>query len=215
MIAAIKKIIEACLYTQLKSLTLCCLCILFQTHFVQAQLLDSIALSKTEEYTNLDSALKHPEQVIKLVLKKQHLKSFPKEIARLKNLQYLDISKNTIEELPEEIGQLTQLQYFICSKTGLLRLPKEIGDLANLRYINVNQNELESLPPQFGRLSKLEIADMWSNDLADFPESLGDLKALKAFDLRNILISEEQQRYLQELLPKATLYLSPPCKCKL
>jgi Leucine-rich repeat (LRR) protein len=181
---------------------------------IKAQLLDSLTIYHMAEVDNLDSALKHPDAVIKLVLKRKHLKAFPMEILQFKNLQYLDISKNSIKEIPEGIGQLKNLQYLLCSKTGLQRLPKEIGDLVNLKYINVNQNELESLPFQFGNLEKLEIADMWSNELSEFPETLGKLKSLKLFDLRNILLSDEQQRYLQELMPKTRLELSPSCKCK-
>lgn len=180
----------------------------------KAQLLDSVALAHEDEITNMDSALMNPDKVIKLVLRKKHLKKFPEEILKFKNLQYLDISKNSIKELPEWIGELTQLQFLACSKTGLEHLPREIGNLKNLRWINLNQNELVLLPPQFGDMEKLEVADLWSNNLAEFPATLGKLKNLKVLDLRNILFSDEQHRYIQELLPHATVYLSPSCKCK-
>ncbi|MGZ3885314.1 MAG: hypothetical protein ACXVPD_14285, partial [Bacteroidia bacterium] len=75
----------------------------------QGQLLDSVSVYHAEEYDNLDSALKHPDAVIKLVLKRKHLKSFPMEVFQFKNLQYLDISKNSIKELPEGLGQLKYL----------------------------------------------------------------------------------------------------------
>ncbi len=188
------------------------ICIFF-FHNAKAQLLDSLTIYHLGETTSLDSVIKDPDKVIRLNLKKSHLKSFPMEVLKCKNLQYLDISKNTIKEIPEGIGQLTNLQYLICSKTGLQRIPKDIGDLVNLKYINLNQNELESLPPQFGKLAKLEIADLWSNELEDFPETLRDLKKLKVLDLRNILMSDEKQRYLRELLPKTNVELSPSCKC--
>lgn len=179
-----------------------------------AQLLDSLALDTLTPYTTLASALQQPDKVVKLVLRKQKFKEFPKEILQFKNLQYLDVSKNTIRELPDSIGLLTDLQYFICSKTGLERLPKQIGKLVNLRYLNCNQNELESLPPQIGELEKLKILDLWSNNLSDFPETLSKLKNLKVFDLRNILLSDEQQNKIQGMLPKTTVYMSPSCKCK-
>jgi Leucine-rich repeat (LRR) protein len=179
----------------------------------KAQLLDSVAIYHLDETTSLDSVKKNPDKVVRLNLKKHHLKEFPIEILKCKNLQYLDISRNTIKDIPEGIGQLTNLQYFLCSKTGLEHLPKDIGDLVNLKYINLNQNELESLPPQFGKLTKLEIADLWSNELEDFPETLRDLKKLKVLDLRNILMSDEKQRYLRELMPKTRVELSPSCKC--
>jgi Leucine-rich repeat (LRR) protein len=188
--------------------------VLFLSKPLSAQLLDSITIAHMDEFTNLDSALKNPDKVIKLVLKRKHLKEIPKEVFTFKNLQYLDVSKNSIKEVPEQIGQLTNLQYFICNKTGLERLPKEIGLLINLKYININQNDLESLPPQFGNLENLEIADMWSNNLAEFPETLMNLKSLKILDLRNILLSDEQQNHLQELMPKTKIFFSPSCKCK-
>lgn len=181
---------------------------------VNAQLLDSLELAHADECTDLDSALKHPDQIIKLVLRKQHLKKFPEQIYKLKNLQYLDISKNNIKEIPEGIGALTQLQYLACSKTGLERIPSDIGQLKNLKYINLNQNELVLLPPQFGDLESLEIADLWSNNLDELPASIERLRKLKVLDLRNILFSDEQQRYIQELVPNASVFLSPSCKCK-
>ena len=196
-----------------RSVLICFLSFVFSKQ-LDAQLLDSVTIWKMEAFTNLDSALKNPDKVIKLNLKRKHLKTFPPEIFKFKNLQYLDVSKNSIKEIPEGIGELIQLQYFTCNKTGLERLPKEIGLLKNLRYININQNELEGLPPQFGNLASLEIADMWSNNLADFPETLINLKALKVLDLRNILLSDEQQNHLQELMPKAKIFFSPSCKCK-
>jgi len=190
------------------------LAILICSFQAKAQLLDSTELAHLPEVTDLDSALMNPDKVIKLVLRKKHLKKFPEEIYKLKNLQYLDISKNSIKEIPEGIGELTNLQYFACSKTGLERIPRDIGKLKNLKYINLNQNELVLLPPQFGDLEKLEIADLWSNELTEFPPTLEKLKRLKVLDLRNILFSDEQHRYIQELLPHATVYLSPSCKCK-
>lgn len=180
----------------------------------KAQLLDSVALAHADEITSMDSALLHPDKVIKLVLRKKHLKKIPDEVAQFKNLQYLDVSKNSIKELPEWIGDLSNLQYLSCSKTGLEHVPREIGKLKNLRWINLNQNELVLLPPQFGDMEKLEIADLWSNNLSEFPATLEKLKKLKVLDLRNILFSDEQHRYIQELLPNTTVYLSPSCKCK-
>jgi Leucine-rich repeat (LRR) protein len=186
------------------------------THWVKAQipLLDSLTLDTLTGFTDLQAALKNPDAVTKLVLRKQHLKSFPKEILQFKNLQYLDISKNSITELPDSIDLLSNLQYFACSKTGLKRLPKQIGKLTNLLYINFNQNDLESLPPQIGNLEKLEILDLWSNNFDDYPATLAGLKSLKVMDLRNILISDEVQNNIIGMLPKAKIYMSPSCRCK-
>ena len=188
------------------------LCLITQVS--KAQLLDSLTLDTMSAFTNLQEALKNPDMVIKLVLRKQHLKSFPKEILQFKNLQYLDISKNSIAELPDGIGSLTNLQYLACSKTGLKQVTKEIGKLNNLVYLNLNQNDLEYLPPQIGNLDKLENLDLWSNNFEEYPNTLSGLKSLEVLDLRNILISDEVQTNITNMLPHAKVYMSPSCKCK-
>jgi len=180
----------------------------------KTQLLDSLSLDTLTAYTNLQEALKNPDKVLKLELRKQHLKSFPTDILKLKHLQYLDISKNSISELPDSIDVLKDLQYFACSKTGLKSIPKEIGKLHNLLYLNLNQNDLELLPPQIGNLEKLEILDMWSNNFDEYPSTFGTLKSLKVMDLRNILISDETQSFIKNQLPHTIVYMSPSCKCK-
>lgn len=198
------------------SIRLCLLTLLtlFFTPAFRAQLLDSTALAAAPTYTNLQEALKEPDQVLKLVLRKQHLKGFPKEILKLKKLQYLDLSKNSITEIPDSIAVLTDLQYFACSKTGLKTLPKEIGKLQNLVYLNLNQNDLQYLPPQIGNLDKLQILDLWSNSFEEYPTTFSGLKSLRVIDLRNILISDETQNNLKSQMPHATVHMSPSCKCK-
>jgi len=179
----------------------------------QSTLLDSISLATCQEYTDLEEALKNPESVIKLTLRKKKFKAFPSEIYRFKNLQYLDLSKNSITELPDSLSKLPMLQYLIVSKCGLERLPNDIGTLKNLKHLNVNQNELERLPYSFGQLENLEVADLWSNNLEYFPETLKNLSKLKVMDLRNILIPQDHQDLIQAMLPQTKIYFSPPCRC--
>ena len=80
--------------------------ILFFSAFVsaKAQLLDSLTLDTLTPYTTLAEALKEPDKVIKLQLRKQKFKNFPKEIYQFKNLQYLDLGKNNIKIIPDSIG---------------------------------------------------------------------------------------------------------------
>ncbi len=179
----------------------------------RAQLLDTVALEACPTYTNLAEALKDPDKVIKLSLRKKKYKEFPREIYQFKNLQWLDLSKNAIKELPDSVAEFKFLQFFSISKNGLERLPLNIGKLKNLKYINVNQNNLTRLPYTFGDLENLEFADLWSNSFDEFPESLKNLKKLRSMDLRNILIPKNIQQGLESVLPKAIIYFSPPCNC--
>lgn len=185
-----------------------------QKNSAQTVLLDSLALDTMHAYTNLEEALKNPEKVIKLELRRSKLRSFPMDILKFTNLQYLDLSKNSIKELPIEIGQLKNLQYFAISKNDLEEFPPQIGDLTNLYYLNANQNELTSIPPAIGKLVKLKNLDLWSNNIDKFPEELKNLKSLLVFDLRVILIPDAEQSSIQALLPNTKVYFSPYCKCQ-
>lgn len=180
----------------------------------QTQLLDSLTLDTLTSFTSLSEAMKDPDKVIKLELRKKHLKEFPKEIFMFKNLQYLDLSKNSIREIPGNIDSLKYLQILILSKNELETLPKEIGGLKMLQYLNVNQNELVSLPAQIGSLTNLKNLDLWSNNVDSFPPEMKYLKKLLVLDLRVILIPDAEQQRLQELLPKTKIYFSPYCKCQ-
>jgi Leucine-rich repeat (LRR) protein len=181
---------------------------------VQAQeLLDSISLAVYQEYTDLDEALKNPDNVVKLSLRKKKYRSFPTEVLKFKNLQYLDLSKNSIKELSDSIVTLKNLQFLIVSKSGLERLPVNIGRMKNLKYLNINQNNVSTLPFSFGSLDNLEFLDMWSNNLDYMPENFDKLKKLRWLDLRNILITKTVQDAFQNALPNAKMYFSPPCNC--
>ena len=179
-----------------------------------AQLLDSLALDTIKAYTSLSEALKNPEQVIKLELKRQHYKTFPKDIFKFKNLQYLDLSKNSIKEIPDSIEVLSQLQYLNMSKNMLQMLNGKIGKLTNLVYLNLNNNEFSALPTTMGNLVNLRTLDLWSNNLDEFPENIKNMKSLQVLDLRAILITDEVQNYIKSLFPNTTIYLSPSCNCK-
>lgn len=179
----------------------------------QEGLLDSLTLDTLTAFTSLEEALKNPDQVIKLELRKKKLKTFPKEIFQFKNLQYLDLSKNYITEIPADIKALTSLQYLSVARNNIVELPNEIGSLKNLYFLNVNQNDLEALSPAIGDLEKLRNLDLWSNNLSRFPEEMKNLKSLKIMDLRVIMITDAEQARIQSLLPHTKVYFSPYCKC--
>ncbi|AGS80636.1 leucine rich repeat protein [Leptospira phage vB_LnoZ_CZ214-LE1] len=72
------------------------------------------------------------------------LKTLPKEIGQLKNLQELYLSDNQLATLPKEIGQLKNLQELDLHNNQLATLPKEIGQLKNLQALGLINNQLSS-----------------------------------------------------------------------
>lgn len=180
----------------------------------QTELLDSLALEQTFSYTSIEEAMQHPEQVIRLELKKKKLKQIPPEVFQMTNLQYLDLSKNKLRELPDDIEKLTNLQYLSLSKNELEELNPKIGTLKNLFYLEANNNELTALPFEIGKLENLRFLDLWSNDIGRFPEEIKNLKKLKSLDLRVIMIPDADQAHIQRILPRTKIYFSPYCKCQ-
>jgi Leucine-rich repeat (LRR) protein len=192
--------------------------LLFSGMHLRAQkaipLLDSISLDTMIGYTDLAEAMKNPEKVTKLTLRKMKLKAFPKEIWSFPNLQYLDLSKNQITEFPDSLSQLKNLQVLHLSKNKIEGLPRELGDMQNLVILDINNNELTMLPPQIGKLKKLQYLDLWNNSISIFPDELKEIsETLKVMDLRVILINYDGQDRLHKLLPKTIIYMDAPCHC--
>ena len=181
---------------------------------VNAQILDSISLSTEYEYKSLDEALKNPEKVYKLTLKRKRLDEIPKEIFTLTNLQELNLKKNKIKKIPKEIGSLRNLQKLNLSQNKLIFLPKEIGMLINLNELILNRNVIEILPPEIGNLTKLRYLDLWSNEIYYFPDEIKKLQnTLKIVDLRVIRMSYNSQDKIAEQLPNTKIFFTKGCNC--
>jgi len=189
------------------------LAILIVSNRGEAQLLPFDALDTIYIYENLEEALKYPDSVQKLVLKKRKFTEFPIEILQFKQLNYLDLGKNKLEEIPAKISELKFLQYLSFSKNRLTDWPVGVCELKNLRTLVINQNEMYNIHPCVKNLENLVYLDLWSNELESFPEELKELHKLEELDLRAILINKEKQRWLKGLLPGAKVHLSPPCNC--
>jgi hypothetical protein len=89
-----------------------------------------------------------------------HLTVLPPEIARLEQLEVLDISSNLLTNLPPEIGSLEHLEILWLPYNQLSSLPPEIAQLKSLCILNLMGNNLRELPSEMGQMTALyeEIA---------------------------------------------------------
>ena len=180
----------------------------------RAQLLDSIALSQETEYTDLTEALKNPEKVYKLNLRKNKLKEIPAEVFTLTNLQELNVSKNKLTKIPKDISKLTKLEVLDASANEIDTLYPEMGLLVNIKKLILNQNIIAHLPSTIGNLMKMNFLDMWGNEIQVFPKEITKLSTtLKVVDLRVINIHDDQQEEIVKLLPNTKIYFSLSCNC--
>ena len=180
----------------------------------KAQLLDSTKLAEAKLFTNLQEALKTPDEVYKLNLSKKKLRELPAEIGKFTNLQELNLSKNNLKVLPDEIGNLKNLQVLDVASNKLVTFPSTIGKLTNLKQLKAGKNNITSLPPEIGKLDSLRYMDLWDNDLAEFPKEIRNLEYLKIIDMRAIMLNSEQQQAMQDLVPNTKINFDNSCHCR-
>jgi len=174
----------------------------------------------------LQEALPKLPRIQQLIfLNNDQVLNFPKELAMLKNLQYLEIRDSILESLPEEIGSLehvtdlvitecktfTLLPDSICNWPGLVylevagtaldELPDNIGNWKSLEDLNINQNKLSTLPEQIGDLKSLQILRTYGNYAMTLPDSLEQLKQLKTFDHGLIRFRRQNVAEVQAAMP--------------
>jgi Leucine-rich repeat (LRR) protein len=164
-------------------------------------------------FKDLKEALKNPELVYVLELKRLKGDDFPMEVFQFKNLESLNLSKNSFRSIPYEIGQLKKLRYLNLSKNNIKKLPESIGDLSNLEQLIISQNVLTELPRSIGKLKKLSFLDIWSNELDHFPDEIANCESLKTIDMRGILMPDNKHAELKAKAPQAKIYLTPGCNC--
>eukprot|EP00741_Cyanophora_paradoxa_P005689 tig00000903_g5516.t1 len=133
-----------------------------------------------------------PANIRVLNLGRNKLTSIPgAELAKLTNLEELDLCFNQLTAIPPEIGRLAALrklrlgnnQELDMAFNQLTTLAPEIGQLANLQKLNLCGNGLETLPPELGRLANLTELEVGGNQLATLPAEIGQLAALRQLDV--------------------------------
>lgn len=147
-----------------------------------------ISFCQNTVFTSLDEAVKHPDSVINLVLKKQKIKVFPIEILNMKNIERLDLSRNSIKEIPAEIKNLKRLH-----------------------YLNLAQNYLSSLPKELSELP-LDTLILWDNQIREFDKSFRNTN-LRFLDLRAILMTRKEQEAIKQTFPNAKIKKDNACNC--
>lgn len=164
-------------------------------------------------HTDLLTAAQSPDSVIQLVLKKEKLTSFPDEIWRFKNLEFLDLSKNKLDSIPSRIKELSKLKVLKLSRNNISSIPPELYELKDLEVLVLSDNEMAYIAPEIVNLSKLKKLDLWRTNVSLFPEEMSRLDSLEVVDLRGISLNRKQQSDVLDIILKAKVYFSPPCNC--
>jgi len=165
-------------------------------------------------YKSLGEALKEPDSVKVLVLRRNRFRDFPEEIYSLTNLVKIDISRNRISEIPEGIGNLKNLCEVNFSRNRINSLPDTFENLKNLKIINLSDNKIEYLPEFFFQLKQLERLDIFSNPVKINPKEIIKLsETIKYLDIRNTYTSDFDRQEISELLKNTEIKYTRSCNC--
>lgn len=151
---------------------------------------DTISTSDLREEFSLTRALKNPESVYKLNLRRNKISSIAPEIGKLKNLEVLIISGSRIKSLPKEIENCKKLKSIIANSSSLEELPSSLGNLENLRTLKVSYCNLKSIPKEIGNIKSLWELSIGHNKITTLPKELAELKNLTILDISNNQIKE-------------------------
>ncbi|KFQ36954.1 Protein LAP2, partial [Merops nubicus] len=105
----------------------------------------------------------------------------PGFIGTLKQLTYLDVSKNNIEIVEEGISGCESLQDLLLSSNALQQLPESIGSLKKITTLKIDENQLIYLPDSIGGLISVEELDCSFNEIETLPSSVGQLSNIRTF----------------------------------
>jgi len=86
------------------------------------------------------------------------VKPLPATIAKLQNLEELDLGGNGLQTIPPEISDLKNLKKLGLDYNDLHDPPSFIGDLKNLRDLSIRSNHVIKLPKSLSKLSRLRIS---------------------------------------------------------
>jgi Leucine-rich repeat (LRR) protein len=151
---------------------------------------DTISTHGLKEVHSLTEALKNPDSVYKLNLRRKRIDSIPPEIGKLKNLEVLIISGSTVKFLPDEIGECKNLKSIIAHSSRLEEIPATLGNLKKLRVLKLGHCNLKSIPKEIGNIESLWHLSIGGNNIKYVPKELSKLKNLTWLDLSDNPLEE-------------------------
>jgi Leucine-rich repeat (LRR) protein len=124
-------------------------------------------------------------QLERLVLRNIFAGAIPPWIAKLKQLQTLDLSMNNFQgAIPEAIGDLSSVKYLnLMGNNFTGAIPSSLGTLPAIEVLNLRNNALQGeLPASIGNLRTLQLLDVGSNMLTStIPSSFANLESLSKY----------------------------------
>jgi Leucine-rich repeat (LRR) protein len=172
--------------------------------------LTDLELRSKPYFSNIQEAMKTPNDVYRLSIDATGKRRLPQEIRKFPNLQAvaiygdkasldwdlvvtdlqsldnlkgLAIDGKGMEEIPFPIFKLVRLTSFEFNNAPITALPEGLFKLKNLTTLVITDTELAVVPEGIGRLTKLERLYLKRNKLEKLPGSMANLTNLKTLSI--------------------------------
>ncbi len=108
----------------------------------------------------------------------------PPEIRYLKNMMFVNMSRNGITGIPDEIGEISIYELAL-TNNSITGLPEDMGVFNNIKLLSLGNNPLNcEIPESIGALTDVSNLSMGSCGLyGAIPESIGSMSNLRVLDL--------------------------------
>jgi Leucine-rich repeat (LRR) protein len=123
-----------------------------------------------------------------LTLSRNNLKEVP-DLEGCKNLKTLNVNNNFIGRIPPGIGKLTKLENLSLYKNNLSEIPAHLYTMTSLRVIDLYFNRIKTISPAIANWKNLEILYLANNEIYSIPNEIGELTNLRELYLHHNKIS--------------------------
>uniref|UniRef100_A0A3Q4GWY1 Erbin n=1 Tax=Neolamprologus brichardi TaxID=32507 RepID=A0A3Q4GWY1_NEOBR len=139
------------------------------------------SMQKLTQLERLDLGSNEFTEVVSIFQSGDFLFYFVQMLGTLKQLVYLDVSKNNLEMVDEQIRGCENLQDLLLSNNALTQLPGSIGTLKKLTALKVDENQLMYLPDSIGGLTCIDELDCSFNEIEALPATIGQCVNMRTF----------------------------------
>lgn len=154
-------------------------------------LTDNFFLSKIENTEIINSKL------IYLKINGSDLKTFPKVLYKLYQLENLTVSHSRIIKIDTLIKNISNLKNLDLSNNNIDTIPKEMGHLYKLETLNLSNNRIKKIPNSFQFLSNLKTLDLRNNSIQSIP-----IELYKLHNLTEVHLDKSSKFYLKSTIRK-------------
>ena len=147
----------------------------------------------------IQNALSDIESTKSLSLRDCNISKIPKEIFRLINLEYLDLSLNTIDTIPAEISNLKMLKELSISYNLLRNISPEISKLENIERIWFLDNNLNLIPDEICELKNLKELNLNGNKLEELPICIPNMESLERVFVGTFEEKDQSKKVLKQI----------------